>query len=222
MAFRSGYGTIAQDSPAPSDVDAERAAMLQTSSSKNTFVSRCADHMTVNVTKSWGDVALLGCYLITGLLDSSSIMVWGSFVSMQTGKFTPLVHSSILRNKSNKQHRKHRLPRPRPHRPLRKRPLAPRPHLHRLLLPRKSLLQLFPPPLLALQTMGLGRLLSLPDDVHPRSGITGNPRTGTGQISPSQPLGWILNRTGSLPIRRPDSGIACSAILGSDNLCVDF
>lgn len=85
MAFRSGYGTIAQDSPAPSDVDAERAAMLQTSSSKNTFVSRCAEHLTVNVTKSWGDVALLGCYLITGLLDSSSIMTWGSFVSMQTG-----------------------------------------------------------------------------------------------------------------------------------------
>jgi hypothetical protein len=38
------------------------------------------------VTKSWGDLALLGCYLITGLLDSSSIMTWGSFVSMQTGK----------------------------------------------------------------------------------------------------------------------------------------
>lgn len=86
MAFRTGYGTIAQDSPAPSDVDAERAAMLQTSSSKNTFVSRCAEHLTVNVTKSWGDAVLLGCYLITGLLDSSSIMTWGSFVSMQTGK----------------------------------------------------------------------------------------------------------------------------------------
>lgn len=85
MAFRAGYGTIAQDSPAPSDVDAERAAMLQTSSSKNTFVSRCAEHLTVNVTKSWGDAVLLGCYLITGLLDSSSIMTWGSFVSMQTG-----------------------------------------------------------------------------------------------------------------------------------------
>jgi uncharacterized membrane protein YoaK (UPF0700 family) len=41
--------------------------------------------MTVNVTKSWGDIALLGCYIITGLLDSSSVMAWGSFVSMQTG-----------------------------------------------------------------------------------------------------------------------------------------
>ena len=96
MAFRTGYGTIAQDSPAPSDVDAERAAMLQTSSSKNTFVSRCADHLTVNVTKSWGDAVLLGCYLITGLLDSSSIMTWGSFVSMQTGKYLfSIVRQSI-------------------------------------------------------------------------------------------------------------------------------
>jgi hypothetical protein len=86
MAFRTGYGTVAQDSPAPSDVDAERAALLQTSSSKNTFISRSAEYLIVNVTKSWGDVALLGCYIITGLLDSSSIMTWGSFVSMQTGK----------------------------------------------------------------------------------------------------------------------------------------
>ena len=99
MAFRTGYGTIAQDSPAPSDVDAERAAMLQTPSSKNTFVSRCEEHLNVNVTKSWGDLALLGCYLITGLLDSSSVMTWGSFVSMQTGKhlfsFSPTLYTHV-------------------------------------------------------------------------------------------------------------------------------
>lgn len=86
MALRNNYGTVAQDSPAPSDVDAERAALLQTSSSKKRFAPRLVEHMDVNVTKSWGDVALLGCYVITGLLDSSSIMTWGSFVSMQTGK----------------------------------------------------------------------------------------------------------------------------------------
>jgi hypothetical protein len=85
MASRNGYGTIAQDYPVADPVDAERAAMLQTSSSENAFASRCARHMTVNVTKSWGDIALLGCYIITGLLDSSSVMAWGSFVSMQTG-----------------------------------------------------------------------------------------------------------------------------------------
>ena len=85
MASRNGYGTIAQDYPVADPVDVERAAMLQTSSSENAFASRCVRHMTVNVTKSWGDIALLGCYIITGLLDSSSVMAWGSFVSMQTG-----------------------------------------------------------------------------------------------------------------------------------------
>ena len=32
-----------------------------------------------------GDLLLLFCYIITGLLDSSAILIWGSFVSIQTG-----------------------------------------------------------------------------------------------------------------------------------------
>ncbi|KAJ5141005.1 hypothetical protein N7448_004413 [Penicillium atrosanguineum] len=32
-----------------------------------------------------GDWLLLFCYIITGLLDSSAVFIWGSFVSMQTG-----------------------------------------------------------------------------------------------------------------------------------------
>lgn len=32
-----------------------------------------------------GDLLLLACYIITGLLDSSAVFIWGSFVSMQTG-----------------------------------------------------------------------------------------------------------------------------------------
>ncbi|KAJ5698852.1 hypothetical protein N7462_000857 [Penicillium macrosclerotiorum] len=32
-----------------------------------------------------GDLLLLLCYVITGLLDSSAVFIWGSFVSMQTG-----------------------------------------------------------------------------------------------------------------------------------------
>lgn len=31
------------------------------------------------------DLILLYCYVITGLLDSSAVFIWGSFVSMQTG-----------------------------------------------------------------------------------------------------------------------------------------
>ncbi|KAK3393987.1 hypothetical protein B0H63DRAFT_555269 [Podospora didyma] len=42
-------------------------------------------HLTVNVSRDWADIVLVVCYLITGLLDSTSILVWGSFVSMQTG-----------------------------------------------------------------------------------------------------------------------------------------
>ena len=91
MAPRTGYGTLPNDGPEPSEVDAERAAMLSKPSRKDAFASRCVDHLNVNVTKSWGDVALLGCYIITGLLDSSSIMVWGSFVSMQTGKLPEIL-----------------------------------------------------------------------------------------------------------------------------------
>lgn len=32
-----------------------------------------------------GNLALLFCYMITGLLDSSAVFTWGTFVSMQTG-----------------------------------------------------------------------------------------------------------------------------------------
>jgi len=47
--------------------------------------SRWRKHMTTDINRAWADVVLILCYLITGLLDSSSISVWGSFVSMQTG-----------------------------------------------------------------------------------------------------------------------------------------
>lgn len=38
-----------------------------------------------DVSRSWADVVLLLCYVVTGLLDSASTQVWGAFVSMQTG-----------------------------------------------------------------------------------------------------------------------------------------
>jgi uncharacterized membrane protein YoaK (UPF0700 family) len=37
------------------------------------------------VSRNWADAVLLFCYVITGLLDSSAVFIWGSFVSMQTG-----------------------------------------------------------------------------------------------------------------------------------------
>lgn len=55
-------------------------------SDKTGTVQRFKRHMNCNVTKNWADLVLLFCYIITGLLDSSAVFIWGSFVSMQTGE----------------------------------------------------------------------------------------------------------------------------------------
>jgi hypothetical protein len=49
-------------------------------------VQRLKRHFGADVTKNWADLVLLFCYIITGLLDSSAVFIWGSFVSMQTGE----------------------------------------------------------------------------------------------------------------------------------------
>ncbi|EUC33458.1 hypothetical protein COCCADRAFT_5014 [Bipolaris zeicola 26-R-13] len=46
---------------------------------------RMRRYMQTNVNRNWADVVLILCYMITGLLDSSAVFIWGSFVSMQTG-----------------------------------------------------------------------------------------------------------------------------------------
>ncbi|KAI7549805.1 hypothetical protein KC331_g3581 [Hortaea werneckii] len=65
--------------------DQERATLLGKPDRGQSTVIRVRNHFDVNLSKKWGDLALLLCYIITGLLDSSSVQVWGSFVSMQTG-----------------------------------------------------------------------------------------------------------------------------------------
>ncbi|KAJ5475383.1 hypothetical protein N7539_008449 [Penicillium diatomitis] len=42
-------------------------------------------HLRDEIDPGRGDLLLLFCYVITGLLDSSAVFIWGSFVSMQTG-----------------------------------------------------------------------------------------------------------------------------------------
>ncbi|RAL12009.1 YoaK family protein [Aspergillus homomorphus CBS 101889] len=42
-------------------------------------------HLHQPVSRRYTDLILLICYIITGLLDSSAVFIWGSFVSMQTG-----------------------------------------------------------------------------------------------------------------------------------------
>jgi uncharacterized membrane protein YoaK (UPF0700 family) len=41
--------------------------------------------MNQNIDNKNSDFLLLLCYVITGLLDSSAVYIWGAFVSMQTG-----------------------------------------------------------------------------------------------------------------------------------------
>ncbi|KGO75996.1 Protein of unknown function DUF1275 [Penicillium italicum] len=54
-------------------------------SSKPSALSRVSKHLRSDLDPTHGDLVLLFCYVITGLLDSSAVLIWGSFVSMQTG-----------------------------------------------------------------------------------------------------------------------------------------
>ncbi|KAJ5125025.1 uncharacterized protein N7515_008850 [Penicillium bovifimosum] len=51
----------------------------------NAQPSRLTKYLREEITPAHGDLVLLFCYIITGLLDSSAVFIWGSFVSMQTG-----------------------------------------------------------------------------------------------------------------------------------------
>ncbi|PHH93399.1 hypothetical protein CDD83_3712 [Cordyceps sp. RAO-2017] len=65
----------------------ERAPLLgpKPASSSKALLARWRRRMTAEVSRSWADLVLLLCYVVTGLLDSASTQVWGAFVSMQTG-----------------------------------------------------------------------------------------------------------------------------------------
>lgn len=54
--------------------------------SPKSLVNRLNKAARTEIKRDWADVVLIFCYIITGLLDSASISIWGSFVSMQTGK----------------------------------------------------------------------------------------------------------------------------------------
>ncbi|KAK3718654.1 hypothetical protein LTR37_004871 [Vermiconidia calcicola] len=86
----ANYGSIPGETRAQNGTtntgDEETAALLGNKSEGSSSVrKRFHTHMTSNVSNAWGDIALLGSYIITGLLDSCSVFIWGSFLSMQTG-----------------------------------------------------------------------------------------------------------------------------------------
>ncbi|CAI7592349.1 unnamed protein product [Penicillium glandicola] len=53
--------------------------------SKPHRLSQLSKNLCDEIDPKYGDLVLLFCYIITGLLDSSAVFIWGSFVSMQTG-----------------------------------------------------------------------------------------------------------------------------------------
>lgn len=82
----SGYGATGITPRAGGFGDSEQQPLLgngnRTISHKSASIR---EKLNADVRRGWSDIVLLFCYVITGLLDSSSISVWGSFVSMQTG-----------------------------------------------------------------------------------------------------------------------------------------
>ncbi|KAE9964489.1 hypothetical protein EG328_010421 [Venturia inaequalis] len=62
----------------------ENAPLLSKSTSKSSY-SRLHDHMNQEIDTNGGEFILLFGYIITGLIDGSSVFIWGAFASMQTG-----------------------------------------------------------------------------------------------------------------------------------------
>ncbi|KAH8766189.1 hypothetical protein F5883DRAFT_98032 [Diaporthe sp. PMI_573] len=96
MSSINGYGTAGPGGDhtparqrAGNDAHDEEQPLLngvvaQVGSSKS-LTSRLRKAAGAEVRRDWADVVLIFCYIITGMLDSSAISDWGSFVSMQTG-----------------------------------------------------------------------------------------------------------------------------------------
>jgi len=65
--------------------DSEHQPLLPVSNdgtSHSSASSRFHGFITSDIGTDHGDIALIGLYLVTGLLDSSSILIWNSFVSV--------------------------------------------------------------------------------------------------------------------------------------------
>ena len=85
MTTPNGYGTLSShDAPNNQSSDNENAPLLGKNGS-SPQITRFRQYMKQDIDKRWADLLLLLSYIITGLLDSSAVFIWGSFVSMQTG-----------------------------------------------------------------------------------------------------------------------------------------
>ncbi|KAI1608293.1 hypothetical protein EDD37DRAFT_654290 [Exophiala viscosa] len=86
MAATDGYGTAGRDANHDNSTqgasDSENQPLL---GGKAKSTSSFTEYMKEDIDRRWADLLLLLSYIITGLLDSSAVFIWGSFVSMQTG-----------------------------------------------------------------------------------------------------------------------------------------
>lgn len=94
MASPNGYGTITNGRTAHNGSLPEDDTDVVGGKPRFGITARLCGYMNVDVNKDWGDWVLLSCYTITGLLDSSSTLAWGSFASMQTGMLGLWLESS--------------------------------------------------------------------------------------------------------------------------------
>lgn len=94
MNNSTSYGTAHGSSPGNHGAGAGEDLPLLRKPPSGTLLSRFRRDMAVDVKRERADVVLILCYLVTGLLDSASISIWGSFVSMQTGMIRSIVSNT--------------------------------------------------------------------------------------------------------------------------------
>ncbi|KAK2729855.1 DUF1275 domain protein [Colletotrichum kahawae] len=89
MSSNGNYGSVTNSVPvvngdSHAHADEEQPLLGGGGGSNRKPTKSLRKKLTTDVQRDWADLVLLACYIITGLLDSSSISIWGSFVSMQT------------------------------------------------------------------------------------------------------------------------------------------
>ncbi|KIW64807.1 hypothetical protein PV04_09715 [Phialophora macrospora] len=85
MTTANGYGTLSShDASLNGSAGNENEPLLGKKRTSAQLV-HFREYMKDDIDKRWADLLLLLSYVITGLLDSSAVFIWGSFVSMQTG-----------------------------------------------------------------------------------------------------------------------------------------
>ena len=86
------YGTTSerphQNGTAQTNIDGDHESLpllRRASTGAQSTTRRLLVYLNHDINTKWGDILLLVCYVITGLLDAAATAQWGAFVSMQTG-----------------------------------------------------------------------------------------------------------------------------------------